>query len=343
MTLEEINEEGWKHYEKQMKKKVFPAQKDYVGKRVKSEFDRMISIYDFCSHAGCNVFHQKDIGEALIQENTPYTINYWSVEGRDRYCEITVHGRKDHYIKAHASGYGCGDYFIFSKKFPKKLKFRLMRRLSLDNVSDMVSYCMDGGYDLLSVKTTYELLWNHIRTLDDLYEYTAIIALKSSLETTREIEKTWKKDSSSFMKNYKPDGKRLRAEWKNTIKTPRYKTFLKVQAKVRKELKSQENQTKKKPVKIVLRIEKMGRYIEEKITKKQICALFDLQYMMDETWSTLKLNKIDKDISKFFGIIDHIDEAMHGGAPIPLNGHSVEKSKGKFYLCGKPNWKRIAK
>lgn len=64
-------------------------------------------------------------------------------------------------------------------------------------------------------------------------------------------------------------------------------------------------------IKIILRLEKDGKYIEKRLSKKMICALFDLQYMIDD-WSTIKLNKIDKDINKFFRIIEYFDNVMHG-------------------------------
>lgn len=41
------------------------------------------------------------------------------------------------------------------------------------------------------------------------------------------------------------------------------------------------------------------------LTEKEMHCLYDLQYMIsDETWDTLKLNKMDKVITKFFNRLE---------------------------------------
>lgn len=76
-----------------------------------------------------------------------------------------------------------------------------------------------------------------------------------------------------------------------------------------------------------------------------VCALFDLQYMLDDVWDTIKLNKMDEDLMKFFKIIEHVDDAMHDN----MLGH-YDKKTGKIvwrkkekgeYLFGKPRWKKL--
>lgn len=55
-----------------------------------------------------------------------------------------------------------------------------------------------------------------------------------------------------------------------------------------------------------------NKVIERKLTKKMICSIFDLQYMLDKgVWNTIKLNKRDKDIKEFFKVIYFLDDEMH--------------------------------
>lgn len=99
--------------------------------------------------------------------------------------------------------------------------------------------------------------------------------------------------------------------------------------------------------KITLRLERDGKYIEKKITPRMVCALFDLQYMMDNAWETIKLNKMTREMKQFFRIIEYFDDAMHGDKI----GHFDKKSnkiiwrkkKDEDYLFGKPDWKPVKK
>lgn len=76
-----------------------------------------------------------------------------------------------------------------------------------------------------------------------------------------------------------------------------------------------------------------------------ICALFDLQYILNDVWDTLKLNKMDKDMGEFFRIIDYIDEAMHGGCvgvyDKNKDDYVVRKKKKNEYLVEEPKWQKI--
>lgn len=204
----------------------------FAGKKIDFPEEDYLSIYKFCPHAGCNVFHHKDLARALIDILVPFTVHYWSLHGRDRYCEITVHGRKDHYLKVYASGYGAGDGIVFSKGFPPLMKFKLLRELALDNARDHISYCKDYPDSQLSAHTTFEVLYNEVRSIDDLFEFTKII----SCQKAKKMYSKWKNKD----KGIKKSAKRCNEEWRQIIKTPRYQIFLKMQAKARKELKQRE-------------------------------------------------------------------------------------------------------
>lgn len=101
--------------------------------------------------------------------------------------------------------------------------------------------------------------------------------------------------------------------------------------------------------KITLRLEKDGRYIQRILSERMICALFDLQFMIDgnlplvnfeldglakkhkknkklvslikqvkkinnsmNTWNTLEINDMSKEIHEFFRLIELFDDSMHG-------------------------------
>lgn len=97
--------------------------------------------------------------------------------------------------------------------------------------------------------------------------------------------------------------------------------------------------------KIILRLEKDGKYIEKRLTRRMVCALFDLQFMINGIWKTIKLNKMDKDLIKLFKIVSHIDDAMHGNKTGTYDKKKkkviwTDKHKGEW-LFGKPKWKKI--
>jgi hypothetical protein len=97
-------------------------------------------------------------------------------------------------------------------------------------------------------------------------------------------------------------------------------------------------------VRIILRVEREGRYFEKELAWRMICALFDLQFMIaDETWETIKLNEMDKELDDFFKIIEIVDIAMHGDKiGTYKKGKLVwRKKKDDEYQHGKPDWKKI--
>ena len=91
---------------------------------------------------------------------------------------------------------------------------------------------------------------------------------------------------------------------------------------------------------VTLRVERNGRFVSKRITQKMMCALFDLQFMMEDTWDTVKLNKMDKDLQDAFAIISHIDAAMHNNEVYSCEGKKFVKEKDKNYMFGKPNWRK---
>jgi len=92
---------------------------------------------------------------------------------------------------------------------------------------------------------------------------------------------------------------------------------------------------------ITLKVERDGKFVSKRLTKKMMCALFDLQFMMEEdTWETVKLNKMDKDLGEAFAIISHIDSVIHGNKCYKFEGKKLVETKEKHYVFGKPNWRK---
>ena len=103
---------------------------------------------------------------------------------------------------------------------------------------------------------------------------------------------------------------------------------------------------KKKKVKIILRLEKAGKYLEKQIPRRIICGLFDLQFMIsDKTWKILKLNHLNKDILDFFDIVGHFDTGMHEEVVHIWDSKTKKttprKMKSTDYVYGKPRWKKM--
>ena len=98
-----------------------------------------------------------------------------------------------------------------------------------------------------------------------------------------------------------------------------------------------------KNVKIILRLEKDGKYIEEKLDPKIIDSLLCIQIVMyNELYKTSKLYNIEKYIDEFFNILSHFGEAMYDNMCYTLNEENkFIEYKNKFYPYGKPKWKNI--
>lgn len=117
----------------------------------------------------------------------------------------------------------------------------------------------------------------------------------------------------------------------------------------------------KDKTRIIIRLEKNGKYVERQLSRRILCGLFDLNYMLtDEVWDTIKLNGMEKDITKFFKIVEFLDGAFHGNGSYRERPekHHIEIGKRKVkiihqdkklvkvngcYLFGRPRWKRIGK
>ena len=105
---------------------------------------------------------------------------------------------------------------------------------------------------------------------------------------------------------------------------------------------------KYKNTKIVIRMEREGKYTEQRLKPSMVCALFDLQFMLDDVWHTLKLNKLDKDMAGFFEIIDYLDDSLHGSQVSYYNTQTKrwkhrEKTKKDYpkHSLGKPKWGEV--
>lgn len=94
--------------------------------------------------------------------------------------------------------------------------------------------------------------------------------------------------------------------------------------------------------KIILRLEREGKYLEKELSTKMIMALFDFQYMYDvNTWETVNLNNIKDELRAFFKIVDHIDDAMFDNKSSEIVNGEIVDCKEVHYWAGKPNWKKI--
>lgn len=99
-----------------------------------------------------------------------------------------------------------------------------------------------------------------------------------------------------------------------------------------------------KDLKITIRLEKEGKYIEKKLTPRMVCDIFDLHYILTpDNWKDMITNKMDKRVAKFFYIMSFLDSAMHGNKLYRAKGNTFVESKEKDYTHGKPKWKKIKK
>jgi hypothetical protein len=96
-------------------------------------------------------------------------------------------------------------------------------------------------------------------------------------------------------------------------------------------------------VKVTLRIEKEGKYYQRTINPEWICAMADLQYMIDSSWDTIELNGLEQTVGEFFKIMDIFDGIWHGNNTYRLDlDNKLKKTKHKYYPWGvKPRWKKI--
>jgi len=87
-------------------------------------------------------------------------------------------------------------------------------------------------------------------------------------------------------------------------------------------------------------IEKGEKEIRIPLNEKMFRALFDLQYMIDDVWGTLRLNKIDKPIQEFFNVVSQVIDCKDNGKCYKLMGIKIVECKEKFYHSKKPIWRK---
>lgn len=83
-----------------------------------------------------------------------------------------------------------------------------------------------------------------------------------------------------------------------------------------------------------------GKKITRQITEKQASALFDLQFMLNDIWETIKINKIEKDIGDFFRSINYIyHDAFHEGKVYKYEDGKFKEERKRWYMITRPKWK----
>ena len=115
-----------------------------VGKLSKylteDQWAERINITGFCPTSLCNLFHADDMAEILIRLRQPFVINYWSRDGRDNFCQISIENGVTYSFEVFGSGYGTGDWIRFEKTFPEKEKFRICREMAIHQNRFMENY-----------------------------------------------------------------------------------------------------------------------------------------------------------------------------------------------------------
>lgn len=101
---------------------------------------------------------------------------------------------------------------------------------------------------------------------------------------------------------------------------------------------------KNKKVKIIIRLEKEGKFIEKVIPHGVLCGFVDLQWMLIGAVDIEKSFKgIKKDVDKMFDILSHFDEAAHAPylGTMEKGKMTWRKMKRREYTWGAPKWRRI--
>lgn len=195
-------------------------EKKSYGEKIDIKLDSF-SITSFIPTGNCNLFHQKDIANILIDLNIPFFLNYWSTDGRNYFCQFTITLKKTHYIEVFASGYGLGEVLYLSKKFPEKLKFKLMREMCL-------SYFDDCRKDSIDYEVIYDLIYDFVTNIQDLYDITEFISLYLNKNFYKKKEK-----DKRFINIYLDFKKR----WKKVSKSIWYSRFKAIKRRKKLELK----------------------------------------------------------------------------------------------------------
>lgn len=113
-------------------------------------------------------------------------------------------------------------------------------------------------------------------------------------------------------------------------------------------------------MRIVIRAEDKGKFVNLPLTIRECRAIYDLTYMLDNSWADIKLNKIEKEVNSFSEKMEHlIHDVIDGGrmysfrSPkhhITIKGKKAKVIKQKAgnvpvkkrsYLVKKPRWKKL--
>ena len=114
-------------------------------------------------------------------------------------------------------------------------------------------------------------------------------------------------------------------------------------------------------MRIVIRAEDKGKYVNIPLTIRECRAIYDLTYMLDDSWADIKLNKIENEVNSFGEKIEHlIHDVIDGGRSYsyrsPKHHITIKKGKGvkvikqkagyvpikkRSYIVKKPKWKKV--
>ncbi len=94
-------------------------------------------------------------------------------------------------------------------------------------------------------------------------------------------------------------------------------------------------------VKLVVEHKEKGK-VEVALTRDELAALFDLQFMLDEnTWDTLKLNKLNKGILSAFRKFEYVyNDVLCEGKVYGCKGKKFVLLKERHYMVKKPIWRK---
>lgn len=96
----------------------------------------------------------------------------------------------------------------------------------------------------------------------------------------------------------------------------------------------------KSNIKVTLLIQKHGKEIRKPMPEEMFRALYDLQFMLDDVWNTLEVNKKSKSIREFFDNVAEVIDCYDDGKCYQLKNSKLVPIKEKHYHSGKPPiWK----
>jgi len=99
--------------------------------------------------------------------------------------------------------------------------------------------------------------------------------------------------------------------------------------------------TPKSNIKVTLLIQKYGKEIRQSMSEEMFRALYDLQFMLEDVWNTLEVNKKSKIIRTFFDNVGEVIDCYDDGKCYQLKNSKLVPIKDKHYHSGgKPIWKK---